>query len=116
MRLRTFRQHAGRASDSGATQDIQQNRFRLIVPVMGKRQPVCIATRKYSMAHAACGGFQTFAAIARDIDSHGFQWHVALSAEFDTEPDPCVSVRTDPVMDMQGGKRDRHVAGFYQLA
>ena len=53
--------HACGAMNTGATQQVEQQRFGLVVAVMTKKNPVAIKVIQSCIAHLARCGFQPFA-------------------------------------------------------
>jgi hypothetical protein len=111
MSLRTLGQHAGCPGYPGTAQQIEQNRFRLIVAMVRQRQPIRFAAGECGMTHAARGSFQALAAISGHLNSNNAQRHIVTLAEIGAEPGPGVGVRADPMMHMHGGKREGNGRG-----
>ena len=73
--------------------------------MMCQRNEIAFMRGKRSMTQLARSGFDTVIGLQRgDIDAFDVQRDIESNAKPGAEIRPCIGVRTDAVMDMQGGK------------
>ena len=98
------------------TQQLEQHCFGLIVAMMRQSQPISVTVGKRGMPHPPRRAFQSFAAVALNLDMNNAQRHLRGRTQLRTKPDPGVGIEAKTVMNMHGGKHYRHSASRHQAA
>ena len=97
--------HCRDTPDTRAAQQLQQQRFRLVVGMMRQCNEIALLPGESSMAQLARSGFDTVIGLQRgDVDAFDMQRDVEPNAKSGAEVRPSIGIGTDPVMDMQCGK------------
>ncbi len=101
--------HGCEAFRPGATQQLQQKRLGLIVPMMGGKEKVRVQRSKNTLALAPRRGLDTGWVVARDLHAMNGQFNAVCCTQPFTEISPVVRMRRQAVMYMHGLEFERMV-------
>jgi hypothetical protein len=96
--------HGARTSHPGAAQQLQQQRFRLVVSMVRQRHEIALLTRKSLMAQFAGRRLDAMRAQRRDVHMFDTQRDLKTGTQVNAKIRPSIRIRTDAVMDMKCGQ------------
>lgn len=109
VRPRFAGSHAAGAAQAAAAQQSIEDRFRLIVGMVGKCQDVGRLVRQRRQPRRPGGRFEPFA-IGSHVDPANRARHAQARAQGGAEIRPVPGIGAETVIDMAGGQRDRAIA------
>ena len=103
--------HCTQTLYSCTAQQLQQQRFCLVVQMLGQHHVIGLEISKDAIAFFTCCGFQTGSWRVRDFYSGNFKGNVSGLAQVSAEFTPFVRIWADAVVDMNGGEQELHLRG-----